>query len=132
MIFLPQLQHICDLNIISFPIFDIESFGIFVKNFGNQPATSFAILVDIHKILYQVHPSADKNGTNRDLKGLSGGEKSFSTLCFMMSLWESVQSPFRCMDEFDVFMVSHAMSCHAMAMRYGLLLKYDLLFWYKV
>mgnify|MGYP001792944648 CR=1 FL=1 len=127
MIFLPQLQHICDLNIISFPIFDIESFGIFVKNFGNQPATSFAILVDIHKILYQVHPSADKNGTNRDLKGLSGGEKSFSTLCFMMSLWESVQSPFRCMDEFDVFMVSHAM-----AMRYGLLLKYNFLFWYKV
>lgn len=55
---------------------------------------------------FQVHPSSDQNASNRDLKGLSGGEKSFSTLCFMMSLWESVHSPFRCMDEFDVFMVS--------------------------
>lgn len=56
----------------------------------------------------QVHPSSSQTQDVSDLKGLSGGEKSFSTLCFMLSLWEHVCSPFRCMDEFDVFMVGVA------------------------
>ncbi|KAK6039544.1 hypothetical protein COOONC_22950, partial [Cooperia oncophora] len=40
----------------------------------------------------------------QDLKGLSGGERSFTTACFIMALWEIMEAPFRCMDEFDVFM----------------------------
>jgi len=44
-------------------------------------------------------PSRDK-----DTKGLSGGEKSFSTLCLLMSLWDAIGCPIRCLDEFDVFM----------------------------
>ncbi|XP_069820641.1 structural maintenance of chromosomes protein 6-like [Dendropsophus ebraccatus] len=39
-----------------------------------------------------------------DMRSLSGGERSFSTVCFVLSLWSISESPFRCVDEFDVYM----------------------------
>jgi structural maintenance of chromosomes protein 6 len=39
-----------------------------------------------------------------DIKTLSGGEKSVATTCFLLSLWNSMETPLRCLDEFDVFM----------------------------
>ena len=53
------------------------------------------------------------NRKTHDVKSLSGGERSFSTVCFICSLWCLMESPFRCLDEFDVFMVnmSHIVLC---------------------
>ncbi|KAL8866922.1 MAG: hypothetical protein Q9198_008708 [Flavoplaca austrocitrina] len=47
-----------------------------------------------------------KVGRGREAKTLSGGEKSFSTICLLLSLWDAMGAPVRCLDEFDVFMDS--------------------------
>uniref|UniRef100_A0A8C1KSZ9 Structural maintenance of chromosomes protein 6 n=1 Tax=Cyprinus carpio TaxID=7962 RepID=A0A8C1KSZ9_CYPCA len=39
-----------------------------------------------------------------DMRSLSGGERSFSTVCFVLSLWGIAEGPFCALDEFDVYM----------------------------
>ncbi|XP_066524825.1 structural maintenance of chromosomes protein 6 isoform X2 [Hoplias malabaricus] len=54
-----------------------------------------------------VKPPGQENDNINDMRSLSGGERSFSTVCFILSLWEITESPFRCLDEFDVYMDMH-------------------------
>lgn len=55
----------------------------------------------------EVHVEPDettKSSKGRQTKTLSGGEKSFSSICLLLALWEAMGAPMRCLDEFDVFM----------------------------
>lgn len=62
--------------------------------------------INVH--IDQIEQNSSKNHnlelSKRDIKQLSGGEKSFGTTCFLLSLWDAMGCPIRCLDEFDVYM----------------------------
>uniref|UniRef100_A0A8D2Q3W5 Structural maintenance of chromosomes protein 6 n=1 Tax=Varanus komodoensis TaxID=61221 RepID=A0A8D2Q3W5_VARKO len=72
----------------------------------NQRSFSGKIEFDhkYEKLSITVQPGEGNKAALDDMKSLSGGERSFSTVCFILSLWSIAESPFRCLDEFDVFM----------------------------
>ncbi len=48
--------------------------------------------------------STNRRSVVKDMKSLSGGERSYTSVCFIMALANVISAPFHCMDEFDVFM----------------------------
>ncbi|KAI5919698.1 hypothetical protein F4810DRAFT_686000 [Camillea tinctor] len=65
------------------------------------------LLLDHKSKKLEVHVEPDetrRNGKGRNTKTLSGGEKSFSSICLLLAIWDAMGSPLRCLDEFDVFM----------------------------
>ena len=72
-----------------------------------QRAFRGKLSIDHKTKLLDVHVEPDettKSGKGRKAKTLSGGEKSFSSICLLLALWEAMGAPLRCLDEYDVFM----------------------------
>ncbi|XP_011637103.1 structural maintenance of chromosomes protein 6 [Pogonomyrmex barbatus] len=63
------------------------------------------IMINHANKVLDLHVSAqnDKKMSN-DTRSLSGGERSYSTVAFILALWDCIQLPFYFLDEFDVFM----------------------------
>ncbi|KAF8895600.1 hypothetical protein BD779DRAFT_1434318 [Infundibulicybe gibba] len=78
--------------------FNLSHRGYFGKVLFNHDAGTLQLKVQTDE---QV---ATQGGRDKDPRSLSGGEKSFSTICLLLALWESIGCPLRCLDEFDVFM----------------------------
>lgn len=91
----------------------------FRKNISQDSLVEFIVLLsargfsgsleynhDMKELHLNIRTDGDqrKGESSRDIKQLSGGEKSFGTTCFLLSLWGSIGAPLRCLDEFDVFM----------------------------
>ncbi|KAK0404244.1 hypothetical protein QR680_017360 [Steinernema hermaphroditum] len=77
-----------------------------LRNYGGTLDVDFknrslSIHVQTHKHYTDPAPSQKKS---QDLRGLSGGERSYATASFVIALWECIECPFRLLDEFDVFM----------------------------
>lgn len=49
-------------------------------------------------------PDPDAQELRKTAKHLSGGERSFSTVSFLLAMWESAAGPLRALDEWDVFL----------------------------
>ncbi|GAA96111.1 hypothetical protein E5Q_02772 [Mixia osmundae IAM 14324] len=81
-----------------------------VKFFDNLVARGFSgsLIMDHREKLLHMRISTENVGDgerrDKDVRSLSGGEKSFSTICLLLSLWDAAASSLRALDEFDVFM----------------------------
>ncbi|XP_018057117.1 PREDICTED: structural maintenance of chromosomes protein 6 [Atta colombica] len=63
------------------------------------------VVIDHQKKVLDLHVSArDDQKSGNDTRSLSGGERSYSTVAFILALWDCIQLPFYFLDEFDVFM----------------------------
>ncbi|XP_010189573.1 PREDICTED: structural maintenance of chromosomes protein 6 [Mesitornis unicolor] len=94
-----------------------KTYSQFLRNLSLRCKLSFDNFLRIRaccgKILFDhrnetlsitVQPREEDRSSLNDVRSLSGGERSFSTVCFILSLWSITESPFRCLDEFDVYM----------------------------
>lgn len=91
------------------------------KHLTLRMRVQFVKLMDIKKFSADIEISAQEKTLNlvivprdsqkahtmKSAKALSGGERSFSTVAFLLSLWRCVSHPFYFMDEYDVFSDEH-------------------------
>jgi len=82
--------------------------SIYFNVYLSQKGYSGKLLFDheSQKLNIEVQVDSRKESIIQDTKSLSGGERSFSTVALLISLWYQMDTPFLSMDEFDVFMDS--------------------------
>mmetsp|Transcript_43500 Transcript_43500/g.103388 ORF Transcript_43500/g.103388 Transcript_43500/m.103388 type:complete len:1198 (+) Transcript_43500:70-3663(+) len=74
------------------------------RSFAGSASVNFATKEMELKVKPRSHEKPNGRGDEVTVDRLSGGERSFITLCMVLALKEATNSPFLGMDEFDVFM----------------------------
>ncbi|KAJ3094007.1 Structural maintenance of chromosomes protein 6, partial [Phlyctochytrium planicorne] len=87
----------------------MEKRGYYAKITLDHPRQALELRVDVNRKKnaggeWVEIDTEEIASSEKDPRTLSGGEKSYSTVCLLLSLWESMANPFRALDEFDVFM----------------------------
>lgn len=59
--------------------------------------------IDYERATLELEINPRQSGTVQGTKSLSGGERSFSTVAFLLSIWSCIDHPFFLLDEYDVF-----------------------------
>lgn len=59
--------------------------------------------IDYERATLELEINPRASGTVQGTKSLSGGERSFSTVAFLLSIWSCIDHPFFLLDEYDVF-----------------------------
>lgn len=72
--------------------YNLSNRGYFGKVLFDHTAQTLQLRV-------QTEDTGGNQAREKDPKALSGGEKSFSTICLLLALWESIGCPIRCLGE---------------------------------
>ncbi|NWI90720.1 SMC6 protein, partial [Pitta sordida] len=95
----------------------LKVYWLFLRHVSMECNLNFKRLLDVRGYSGKIHfdhknetlsmtvqSGQEDKASLTDLKSLSGGERTFSTVCYILTLWTITDSPFRCLDEFDVYM----------------------------
>jgi structural maintenance of chromosomes protein 6 len=80
----------------------VMSFTQYINSRGYSGYLQFDHIEQKLKINVSPSDNISNFDKNNDSRSLSGGERSFSTVSFLLSLWSIVESPILFLDEFDV------------------------------
>ena len=80
-------------------------FNVLIKEFSKQIGSEVFLRIDNEKkeLLFKFK-TPNGSYSSSDVSLLSGGEKSFTQMCLICALWDMMRPPFRCLDEWDVFL----------------------------
>lgn len=96
-------NFICIRNIITTNV--RRRFNLMIKEFSKELQSEVFLRIDnTNKELTFSFSNTGGTYNSSDTSLLSGGEKSYTQMCLICALWDMMRPPFRCLDEWDVFL----------------------------